>query len=283
MAAERDLELLDNYLSNRLDAQGRAEFEQMLQKDPGLKSEFELQQQFVSGIRKARAAELKSLLNNIAIPPASTGTAIGAKAAMWVVIAGLVGTGLYFYLDQKTDAPSAGDEVELQQEKKINAEESTENPADVNKTEDEEPVVSDEPAASENKAVPLPKASKKANVKPSPALDVYDPTKDASENKTEGEDSKLVIEPASSPTVEINTEDKKSFHYQFTNGKVILYGPFEKNLYEILEFFDGDKRTVFLYYRNQFYHLKDDSDQIRSLMAVKDQALLKKLKESRIK
>src|SRR5881392_2908175 len=100
MAAERDLELLDDYLSNRLDAQEKARFENKLTQDPGLKSELELQQQFVDGIKKARTAELKSMLNNIPVPPSATGTAAGAKIAAAVIAVAIVGTSLYFYFDK---------------------------------------------------------------------------------------------------------------------------------------------------------------------------------------
>src|SRR6476620_8526902 len=127
MAAERDLELLDDYLSNRLDAQERIEFENKLTQDPGLKSELELQQQFVAGIKKARIAELKSMLNNVPIPPATTGAAAGAKIAIAVVVAALVGTSIYYYFDQN-QGKETNHSTEIKQENKpaINAEQHAE-------------------------------------------------------------------------------------------------------------------------------------------------------------
>jgi hypothetical protein len=283
MAAERDLELLDDYLSNRLDTQGKAEFESKLSKDPGLKSELELQQQFVEGIKKARIAELKSMLNNVPVPPSATGTAAAAKIAMAVVVAALVGTTLYFYFDgDQKEQSTPKTEVRDEKNPAVTEKQTTEDNA--SKTDDEEPVVSEEPAASENKAIAIPKASRKSTTKPGqPAIDVYDPTKESSEKDKSNDDSNLVKEPLDGTAVEINSSDKKSFHYQFVNGKLVLYGPFERNLYEILEFFDDEKRSVFLYYQDKYYHLKDGSDDVRALLVVKDQALLKKLKESRNK
>jgi hypothetical protein len=283
MAAERDLELLDDYLSNRLDAQGKAEFESKLTQDPGLKSELELQQQFVDGIKKARMAELKSMLNNVPVPPAATGTAAGAKIAVAVVAAALVGTSLYFYFDKdqkQENRPST--EVKSENNPAIDKEQPSENNA--SKTDDEEPVVSEEPAASENKAIAVPKASRKATTKSGkPTIDVYDPTKESPEKDKSSDGSNLVKQPLDGTVVEINSSNKKRFQYQFSNGKLVLYGPFEKNLYEVLEFFDDQKRSVFLFYQDKYYHLKDGSDGVQSLVAIKDQALLKKLKESRNK
>ena len=99
MASERDFELLDEYISNRLTEQDKANFEKKLEVDGDLKSEFVLQQRVVEGIRTARAVELKSMLSNIpmsSIP--SDGTSLLAKVGLWVAAAGLVGTGAYFYL-----------------------------------------------------------------------------------------------------------------------------------------------------------------------------------------
>src|SRR5687768_16764423 len=98
MAAERDFEMLDDYLANRLGEQEKSAFEQKLNTDPDLKSEYELQQQLINGIKKARVAELKAMMGKIPVPAgSSTGTAIGAKIALWAAVVGVVGTGLYFY------------------------------------------------------------------------------------------------------------------------------------------------------------------------------------------
>ena len=61
----------------------------------------------------------------------------------------------------------------------------------------------------------------------------------------------------------------------------MLYGPFEQNLYEIMEFIGEEKRTVFLYYQDNFYLLKDDTEKLKPLGVIHDQALIRKLKEYR--
>jgi hypothetical protein len=61
----------------------------------------------------------------------------------------------------------------------------------------------------------------------------------------------------------------------------MLYGAFEKNLYEILEFFTGENRTIFLYYKNSYYLLKPNGGKVSPLVPVNDPALLKKLREHR--
>ena len=99
MAVEKDFELLDDYLSNRLNGDEKSAFEKKLEADPELKQEIKFQQELTEGIRKARTAELKSLLNNIPIAPVQGGqTSMLIKAASWVAITGIIATGIYLYL-----------------------------------------------------------------------------------------------------------------------------------------------------------------------------------------
>ena len=92
-----NFELIDDYLANRLQEQDRKAFEQQLDGDPALKEEVEFQQQVVHGVRQARVAELKSMLNNV---PVSGNYWSGGKIAAAVVTAGIVSTGLYFYVNE---------------------------------------------------------------------------------------------------------------------------------------------------------------------------------------
>lgn len=290
MAAERDLELLDDYLANRLDEQGRRAFEQQLNTDPGLKTEFELQQQFISGIRKARAAELKAMLGNVAIPAPPKGAAIGTKIALWTAVVGVVGTGLYLYLD-KDQQKEETTETPIQQPEKDStvmpqheAEKPAEQPAEIS----EEPY-SEEPVTTEHAPAQSPKAIKKqkagdADSTREPAIDVFDPTEEVKENQNTPQQNDEAAKPGNSPSiaVEIDASNKKyNFHYHFRDGKLFLYGPFEKNLYEIMEFFSDDKRTIFLFYKDQYFLLKEDHTKPKPLSAISDPVLLKKLKEYR--
>ncbi len=58
MASERDLELLDDYIRERLSDADRAAFEQKLAGDAALRRELKIQQRIAEGIRTARAAQL---------------------------------------------------------------------------------------------------------------------------------------------------------------------------------------------------------------------------------
>jgi hypothetical protein len=48
-----------------------------------------------------------------------------------------------------------------------------------------------------------------------------------------------------------------------------------------MEFFTDEKRTVFLFYKEQYFLLQEADSQIRPLTPISDPALIKKLKEYR--
>jgi hypothetical protein len=280
MAAERDLALLDDYLANRLDPQGKAAFEQKLHTDPSLKSEYQLQQQFINGIKKARIAELKSIMNNVPVPAAQGGTAVASKIALWTILAGIVATGLYFYLNQDSQESK-------QNATEIKVDEKNKKPEVLKPSQHEDsPVVSETPASSEQKPLKSPKAPQKGNnsqVAKDRKIEVYDPTEEKQSESAQSSETTVPIENQHPEiVVEVDASNKKyNFNYQFKEGKLLLYGPFEKNLYEIMEFFSDDKRTLFLYYNDGYYLLKEDSDKLKPLNAITDPALLKKLKDYR--
>ena len=287
MAVERDLELLDDYLANRLDENARAAFEQKLNTDFDLKHEYELQQQFIEGIKKARIAQLKSMMNNVPVPSLQpNATALAGKVVLWSVVIGIVGTGLYYYLNQDQGK-------EKTQETKI--EDTLEKSSPVTESEavkphENAPVVSGEPSSSEQKPMESPKAIKRQQTVESqdikdPQIDVFDPSEETDETQPSRQGNEAIIprvDNIPSFEVSVDSENKKyNFHYQFKDGKLLLYGPFEKNLYEILEFFSEEKRTIFLFYKEDYYLLKDGNEKLSPLTPIQDVSLIKKLKEYR--
>lgn len=291
MAVEKDFELLDDYLSNRLNESDKIAFEKKLETDPELKQEYKLQQDLTQGIRNARVAELKSMLNNIPIPPAANPTSLLIKAGTWTLITGAVVTGIYLYLNSG-DSTSPVEEVTTIEQPET---ETKTTPSEIEPTENksesiesnatEEPATKTEPSV-EKKTAPV-KATPTPSVVKKPELAVYDPSKDETEEavkKYEKEQLEIISRAfvTSSIEVEIENSNKKySFHYMFNDGKLVLYGAFEKHLYEILEFISDDKRTVVLFYRTNYYLLDINKSTPTLLTPIKDKALLKKLSELR--
>lgn len=284
MASEKDFELLDQYVGNRLNAEEKASFEKKLETDAELKKEVKLQQQIVEGVRKQRTLELKKMLNDIplsSIP--SEGPSLLTQVGLWVVVAGFVGTGLYFYFNQEKPLPQ-----EPIVEEVVKEQNTTEEPAAEPEIKSEKPseAESEVVVQPKNSSAEIPKAKSPEQAEEKPVqpstLDVFDPNEDANaSDKVNTETEKAKSASAPSIIVETQLDKKYNFHYQFKDDKLYLYGSFEKNLYEIMEFFSDNKRTMFLFYKDNYYLLNEENEKVRALSPIHDADLLKKLKDYR--
>ena len=303
MADERDLELLDDYLTNRMDEQDRLAFEQKLQADPDLRNEYAMQSRLLKGIRDARVAELKAMLNQVPVGAHGMGHTAVTKIIVGTLVTLVIAAATYWYISREDiKTPETGIPAEQHpapEEEAVTPESSQEAPASQQERVAEEPgkVEPDKNQTSAGTEHSKPSLARKPDplnapgkadadtpTEREPVLDVFDP---AAEDSTPGADAEREKQPAfntekSTLLVETDRDNSRyKFHYQFREGKLFLFGPFEENLYEILEFFAGDKRTVFLYYRDHYYRLEEADGTIRPLEAITDAALLKKLKEYR--
>ncbi len=275
-----NFELIDDYLANRLKEPERKAFEKQLEGDPSLKQDVEFQRQVVDGVRQARAMELKNMLNNV---PVGGGAWSGVKLAAAVVSAGLVATILYFYL--KDDSGNAISNVSPQ------TEEISELP-DATKVELPTPSVIEEkdsakisePIKEEQQQKPAStKKDKIATPVRKPDIQVVDPSDELTESdgsRNSSTSNRGEISPSKMEVVTGIADKKHNFHYQFSQGKLMLYGPFDKSLYEILEI-HGEGHAVFLFYKENYYLLNEDQSAITALQPIRDGQLLKKLKEYR--
>ena len=274
-----NFELIDDYLSNRLNEQDRTAFEHQLHGDPSLKEDVEFQRQVVEGVRQARAIELKHLLNNV---PVSGISWIGGKTAASVIAAGLVAVSLYIYF--KEDIQPITPKEAIQQE--------ISKPTADNVV---EPVITTVPGPNSNenasasaerlKEKPeVMKENKASTPVTKPDIQVVDPSSELTEARPEStanvaHDRSDIS--ASKMEVMTGLSDKKhNFHYQFSQGRLMLYGPFDKSLYEILEI-HGESHAVFLFYKENYYLLDQRQEEIAELKYIRDTGLIKKLKEYR--
>jgi hypothetical protein len=303
MADERDFELLDDYITNRLSEADRAAFEQKLHADPDLQHEYALQQRLVEGIKHARAAELKSMLNRVSIPSNNPGNSLVTKVILGTVASLIIAAGGYWYFSAEDNDVVKPDTVTTRQERKAEKPAVAQPEAKVSPKQ-QKPAVIQKPkiegdknqtsAGTEHskpslakKPDPLKAPGEKQegqNAADGPVFDVFDPTTEdpARDNDVTGDKNTVDGPTKSSLIVETDRfNGQYTFHYQFRDGKLLLFGPFEKNLYEIMEFAAKEKRTVFLYYKDRYYLLEEADANVRPLEPITDPALLQKLKEYR--
>jgi len=296
MASERDFELLDDYLRNRLSGEEKASFERRMEADSDLKNEYKLQQSLIEGIKRTRVAQLKATLNNVAVPTVGPQVSVVTKIATSLVVAGIVGAGIYFFLTGENKEKIAEQQMVIEEEKAVEKEpeplrEEIKAEPDASTiapgTPESSTVKKKEDILTEKKTIKTPALKEDAKEPAQRQLDVFDPTEDGESGRTYAKESDVKSGTATAKNttiaVEIDNSNKKfNFHYQFKDDKLFLYGSFEKNLYEIMEFFgDDNKRTVFLFYKDNYYLLNEDNQKIKPLVPITDQILIKKLKESR--
>ena len=271
-------DLIDDYLTNRLSDNEKKAFEESMNSDPALKSEVNNQEVIVEGIRKASAAELKAMLNNVPIGSVSLwGEYTWLKIAATIGVAGVIGTAMYLYSSDAGTTIKTVPSAEIKTDSIVPKEETTE-PILENKIE-ENTEENSTPSTTQNRlARPKVKESK------TPKIDVTDPS---NEMLTEESDSEPTLVTAnlgiSMSTIQVERDAQNklyNFHYQFWDKKLYLFGPFDEALYEILEI-HGDNHALFLYFKDNFYHLNDSSTEISELTPIQDRPLIQKLKEFR--
>lgn len=295
MASERDFELLDDYLANRLSGDEKVAFERRLEGDPELKREFTVQQNIVEGIKRARVADLKAMLNNTPIPAPSFGETMLAKIGAAAVVTGLIVTGVWFFTKDKQ--AESNEPAPITEQAPESSQPETEEEPNVQTVQPQEPVAQEEtPSSSKEEKKSAVKRSKDTSTESAPVKpeekELFDPSQELAET------SPAVV--AEEPTAEqirkapvresvgssvnpksITNDRKYTFHYQFQGGDLLLYGP-EVGTYEILEFFIGKDTTVYLYHKNKYYLLdRNTTEEPAKLKPVEDRALINVLNEKR--
>ncbi len=283
MITEKNLELLDNYIGNRLNGDDKAAFEKQLEADTELQQEFHLQQNIVEGLRQSRIVDLKNMLNNV---PTSalrgSSTTAFMKAALGIVASGVVATILYFYIqkpeEHKIEVPAA-QEAKDESSQPVQSTETLPQP--------ETPVTSspvEERKVVKTESTKIESTAKPAEVVTKPSIEIFEPVTEPDSLAISVIAEKVPTEKVGHGSIALGIDKsnkKYTFHYQFKDDSLLLFGPFEKNVYEIMEFFSDEKRTIFLFYKDHYYFLKEESDKVKPLKAISDPALIKKLRESR--
>ena len=284
-------ELIDDYLTNRLSEQDRKSFEQQMDSNPALKADVELQKEIINGLKAARAAELKAMLNKV--PISSPGIYLSPlRIAIGVIGAIVLTTGIYYYFNTGDTnnpvnvSPTLTDSVKGQEEHMPQLKEGNDSAPLLNESE-----TNPKPAGVEKGTVQFRKQDKKVvdsdtKQESKPVIDLVDPTEELNGNAPGTSPVKSGANSSSISVAKVNvdiisTERKYKSHYQFINGKLVLYGNFDKGLYEIIEVNAQQSRSLFLYYKSSYFLLDETRHEITALKEISDPVLKEKLKAFR--
>ncbi|MGK7392762.1 MAG: hypothetical protein ACNS60_20575 [Candidatus Cyclobacteriaceae bacterium M2_1C_046] len=284
-----NLNLIDDYLANRMNDAERISFEEKLQADSELRQEFNFHKDIVNSIKEARKVELKSMLNEIPVSSApTTGIGTGTKLAAGLIVGAIVIGGFLYFMDDDK-APFKDEttkEQSLQQEQ--TKEEAPEVVEEETIVEDQaEPTVPVEEQDQQPQVSAQPEVSRPAEISTPDVMDF-----ETEENEIEikqpeatAEAGDYSIKELFNSTIEVVTDNSKKkydFHYQFKDNKLYLFGDFNEELYQILEFNKKDnERTVILYYKDAYYMLDENQKEITALKAIEDQQIVDQLNRLR--
>lgn len=273
-----NFELIDDYLTGKLSEADKAAFEQQLAADPTLKAEVDLQRQIVEGVRQARVAELKAMLNQVPVG----GSASFTNWVAGIAAVAVVGAVTLWYVSEEADVTQK-DEIPTQVELAAPAPQVPDQAAPAS-PDGEEPKKEQAKVEPKTKVTEKPKA-KEENPVVHPKLDVVDPSGELnSDSRSDGEAVTTVGTRTENKPLEVKiiSDGRYDNHYQLDQGVLILYGDFEKTLYEIIEI-QSDEPLAFLYHQNRYYKLSGNSNAIQKLIAITDPQLISKLRELRKK
>lgn len=275
---------IESYLRQEMTDLERAGFERRMHEDAGLYEEVKKQDVLISAIRRERMLELKSGLQGIQISLWSATAMEYARIAAISAGIGLASLGGYLYL-QKQDKPLQlpKSEYSVQKLPELKSEKTETVDTKLSTSVPELPEVQSDKPAGGLKSSPGPnsKVSETAATKVSPETELEEPafktvlpaTPEGISLPEDGISHKTAPE-SMQPEVVIKRDNRDKFHYQFMDGKLVLYADFNEKLYEVLELNQHGQKQLYLSYDGKFYALNPEVSEITPMTQVTNKDLL---------
>jgi len=293
---------IEAYLRQEMTDLERSGFERRMHDDEELHEEVHRQEAIMEAIRRERVLALKTGLQNVPVSLWSGTLMEAAKIAAVSVGIGLASAGGYLYFQhQQSEKVSSDAEVkkEIQAEGKVNRTSgsvlfSENSKQEKQTTEKQLPLAQDDEkgpdpeirssgsvASANLSRNPGAAPERKENPKAMQESDLQEPALQGSQLQTSGDPAlpedgfTNSTKPESlQPEVLIKRDNKEKFHYQFADGKLVLYADFSNKLYEVLELNQYGERQLYLAYDGKFFALDSRISEITPLREVKDKNLI---------
>lgn len=280
-----DKSKIEAYFDKGLTEAEQQELLQELETNADLKAEFEFQREMIEGINAYRKQELINRLNNVKV--VSAGQSAWLKGVGIITAAAIISGAAYWFNNQGSQSKPVTEIDQTIQEPANQQSEVVDIPAKNQEqgTTVQETVVEEKPAPKEE----VNENNAQTNAPVLPDIDVPEMSEPAGDNSSI-DDANLNIPESiasadisikSTADVEIRLDKKFNFHYQVKNGDLILFGNFNDSPFEVIELKTTKGICTFLYYKEYYYELKDDSEEIRPLVAIDNEALISELKKRR--
>ena len=280
-------ERIEAYFNNELPEVDKQQLLRDIDSDTTLKAEYQFQQNVIDGIKAYRKEELIARLDNIQI---ASGPSLLVKTIGIVGMATMITVGGYMWLNKDDNQPIAQDKANDIEQIVILPEETNEIAVTDNNSEpaDEETVSIQPIAESIEKEVRIADAESKVTPDmPNIVVpDVEEPesgaTIDIDEDLTAPEAlASSTVRLSTSTDVEVKFSKKHNFHYQVKDGGLILFGDFNGSPFEVIELKTNQGINSYLYFKDHFYSLLSDSEEIQPLITIENKLLIEELQKRR--
>ncbi len=294
-------ELIDSYLNGQMNSGEAIDFEGQLLKDPLLENEFQVQKEIIESIKNYRSGELKATLNAVEV---GGGAATGFNIAAGVILALLLGSGIYYFTGStdttEDDSKVIADSEPISTPKQIkdidalpdnNVVKESIKDADVTaeqvieqvEAEDQSPETGKQSEINlevENESIAELSEKEQPVIHLPEIVEEFDNQEESkiAENISIPQNNLSKVSETILPgteVVEVN-KGKYSFHYQFFNNKLFLYGEFDDE-YEILELNTPTGISIYMFYQDNFYELTQNQKKITPLESIQDNTLIEDL------
>ena len=273
------IEKVEAYFNNELNSSDKSEFLNEMESDTELKSEYNFQNEIINGIKDARKAELKAMLNKVPITSVSTATTGLYKIFAGSVATILLGTASWYYFTATEQV-----EVNTQTEVIIGFTENNVAGNTILQSEEVQKTTST-PILEEGAKESTEQVTERKEVTSAINTPVLPNSENDFESQSLPEENLDIPSDLSSASINLNSKvdvkivmkKKYDFHYQFSHSKLVLYGEFEEGLFEVLELNKEDNVEVYLYYKSNFYYILNNTNSISPLKSVSDKNLKLKL------
>ena len=280
--------LVERYLEGEMSGSEALEFEQLMTKDPILASEYNFQNEIVSGIKDYRKAELKMRLDNVDVTPGLFESLVSNTAAQLtggVILTGAIGFGAFLYMNSSESIETIDLDILAKESRLGNSEFIDSKIEEIpllklkefntsNRSEEINTLTVEDEVSETAGAEPL-------IITPNIVSPTLADSGDSEEILPVVEGIEGVVRNANAKDEQIEIESsltsKQFFQYKFYNNKLFLFGDFKGIPYEILEINGTAGKKIFLYHNNVFYRIHDNVTKTSRLRKVNDQKLIDEL------
>ncbi|PGH38861.1 MAG: hypothetical protein CRN43_12595 [Candidatus Nephrothrix sp. EaCA] len=271
---------IDEYITGRLGEAEKADFELRMNADSALKSEVQMKQLIASGIQRARARELKAMLNGVPVAvTAGLLTKIFTPMKAFLAVATITASvSTWFYINKKLN-PEQNPKIKEVQEPIIQERKDTLAPF---------PLLERNESKGRDKRRKHPKKMRTAVVIPPaifmPNISPENTAAKETESMAVKKDTAL-SENGHSFLLEVMEKPPLSHHplsYKIEKNTLVLYGDPGKGPCKILDL-SRAQNELYLFFADSYYKLDPNQNEVKELEPITNPKLIDQLTELRDK